>query len=415
MKAQIIIIGDEILSGAIQDKNIRPLTQWLDTLGFELTEVIITRDREDLLVSTMKTAWESADLVISTGGLGPTKDDITKCALGILSGSQLKESEQAVALATKLYARRGRTWNRELNDYHLIPEKIEVFDNPKGFAPGLMLREERKLFLATPGVPRELYAMMEETLPALIKEQFPHLDERKKMITIRTHGVPEEKIFGELCPKLWEELEVYGKVSSLPQVMGVDIHIKLKNPAHYEKQRQEIIDTFNKSPLKNYIWCYENRPVAQIVIERAREKNLTIGFAESCTGGLVSHHITDISGASVVFMGGLVTYSNEAKKACLGVKEETLDKWGAVSEQTATQMAAGAKEKLQVDIALSLTGIAGPLGGSEEKPVGTVCIGVASEKENHAKRYHFFGDRTLLKERFAQAALFKALSVIDTF
>lgn len=415
MKAQIVIIGDEVLSGSIADKNIRPLTQWLDKLGFDTTEVIITRDREDLLVAAMKRAWEASDLVISTGGLGPTKDDLTKQALALLSQSQMKESEKAINLVSKLYERRGKSWNRELNDYHLIPEKLEAFDNPKGFAPGLMLKEEGKLFLATPGVPRELYAMMEETLPAIIQNQFPQLDTREKMVTIKTHGIPEEKIFGELCPGLWEELEAYGKVSSLPQVMGVDIHIKLVNPEHFEKQRQEIIALVSKSALKENIWCFENKLLEEVVIERAREKKLTIGFAESCTGGLVSHRITNVSGSSAVLMGSLVTYSNQAKIDCLGVKEETLNKWGAVSEQTAGEMAAGACKKLKVDIAISLTGIAGPLGGSEEKPVGTVCIGEATQKESHSKRYQFTGDRALLKERFAQAALFRLLALIDIF
>jgi len=199
--------------------------------------------------------------------------------------------------------------------------------------------------------------------------------------------------------------------------VGVDIHTKLENPQRYEKQHQEIINICDKSQLKQYIWCYENKMLEEVVIERAREKKLSLGFAESCTGGLVSHKITNISGASSVFMGSLVTYSNAAKKACLGVKEETLNEWGAVSEQTAMEMAGGAKEKLQVDIALSLTGIAGPLGGSDEKPVGTVCIGQActNTNETFATKYHFFGDRALLKQRFAQAALFKALSLIDTF
>ncbi len=415
MKAQIVIIGDEVLSGSIQDKNIRPLAQWLDQLGFECNEVIITRDREDLLFAALKRAYESADLVISTGGLGPTEDDITKQVLGRLSQSELKESAAAESLVKELYQRRGKTWHRELNHYHIIPEKVEVFDNPKGFAPGLMLKEEGKLFLASPGVPRELYAMMDETLPALIKAQFPQLDSREQMVSFRTYGVPEEVIFGELCPGLWQELSHYGKVSSLPQIMGVDIHVKLTNKDNFEKQRNELIDKVQATALKEHIWSYDQKSIEEVIVAKAKEKNLTLGFAESCTGGLVAHRMTNVSGASAVFMGSLVTYSNQAKMDCLGVQEETLKSWGAVSEETATEMASGAREKLRVDIALSLTGIAGPLGGSEEKPVGTVCIGLATKVENKAKRYQFFGDRALLKERFAQAALFKALKLIDTF
>ncbi len=417
MKAQIIIIGDELLNGSIQDKNIQPLTHWLDGLGFECNQILITKDREDLLLAAMESAWEKADLVISTGGLGPTKDDITKQVMGKLTQSSMKEDPNAEALVRELYARRGKEWHRELNHYHILPEKVQPFDNPKGFAPGLMIKDQvkRKLFLATPGVPRELFAMIEETLPQLIEEFFPQIDRGDKVVTLRTYGVPEEVIFNQLCPGLWEELEKYGKVSSLPQIMGVDIHIKLHDHSDYPKKREAIIDHVNLTALKENIWAYEFKLLEEVIVEKAAAKNLKIGFAESCTGGLVAHRITNVAGSSQIFMGSLVTYSNEAKMSCLGVLAKTLDNWGAVSEQTASEMALGAREKLNLDIALSLTGIAGPGGGTEEKPVGTVCIGVATANENTAKRYNYVGDRELLKQRFAQAALMKALKIIDSF
>ena len=414
MKAQIIIIGDELLSGSIQDRNIQPLTQWLERLGFECNHIHITRDKEELLLSAMKDAWDKADLIVSTGGLGPTKDDITKQVLGKLSGSEMKESASAEQLVRHLYERRGKSWNKELNHYHILPEKVEVFDNPKGFAPGLMLKEGGKLFLATPGVPRELKAMLEETLPTLVKESFPQLDPREKVITVRTYGVPEEVIFRELCPGLWEELEKFGKVSSLPQIMGVDIHVTLFDPSDFEKKKELIRKIVDATALAPNIWSYEFKTLEEVVVQRAAEKGLKIGFAESCTGGLVAHRVTNVAGSSSVFMGSVVTYSNEAKISCLGVKAETLQQWGAVSEQTAAQMAQGAQERLDLDIALSLTGIAGPGGGSEEKPVGTVCIGVAVRNaQAKASRYHYHGDRNLLKQRFAQAALIKVLKLIS--
>jgi len=415
MKAQIIIIGDEVLNGSIQDRNIQPLLKWLDQLGFECNQVTITRDREDLLLATMQMAWEQADLVISTGGLGPTKDDITKQVLGKLSKSLLKESKNAQVLVQELYKRRGKLWHPDLNHYNIIPEKVSVFDNPQGFAPGLMYAEEGKLFLATPGVPRELNAMIEHTLPNILERHFPNIDRRQRVVSIRTYGVPEEVIFHELCPKLWESLEVFGKVSSLPQIMGVDIHIKLNLNSDYHQTKEEIIENIIPEQLKEYIWAYDNKSLEEVIIEKARKKNLKIGLAESCTGGLVANRLTNISGASSVFMGSMVTYSNESKVDCLGVDSITIEEFGAVSEETALQMARGAQEKLKVDIALSLTGIAGPLGGSEEKPVGTVCIGSSTNAEKTSKRYHFTGDRNLLKERFALAALMKMSKIIDTF
>ncbi|MAF77712.1 MAG: hypothetical protein CME60_06070 [Halobacteriovoraceae bacterium] len=415
MKAQIIIIGDELLNGSIQDKNISPLAKWLDQMGFACDQVTITKDREDLLLPVLKEAWEKSDLVITTGGLGPTEDDITKQILAKLIGSTLAPSDKAQQLVEKLYSRRDKKWNPELNHYHLIPKGVEVFDNPKGFAPGLMIKEDNRLLLATPGVPRELIAMLEETLPDIIKESFPNMDNGPKVITFRTHGIPEEKIFGELCPGLWQELSHYGKVSSLPQVIGVDIHILLKPEFRkdYQKTKETIVDLVQTKALKDYIWSNEFITLEEAVIKKASEKNLKIGFSESCTGGLVAHKITNISGSSRVFMGSLITYSNEAKKDLLGVSEEVLKTKGAVSEETALEMVQGTKEKLKVDVALSLTGIAGPLGGSKEKPVGTVCIGEAFGNSSESKQYQFFGDRALLKERFAQTALLKALKIIE--
>ena len=415
MKAQIIIIGDEVLNGSIQDRNIQPLLKWLDQLGFECNQVTITRDREDLLLATMQSAWDQADLVISTGGLGPTKDDITKQVLGKLSQSLLRESKKAQVLVEELYKRRGKLWHKDLNHYNIIPEKVNVFDNPQGFAPGLMYAENGKLFLATPGVPRELNAMIEHTLPDILEKHFPNIDRRQRVVSIRTYGIPEEIIFHELCPNLWESLENFGKVSSLPQIMGVDIHIKLNLQQDFQQTKEEIIQKIIPKQLKEYIWAYDNKSIEEVIIEKAKEKKLKIGMAESCTGGLVAHRLTNISGSSSVFMGSMVTYSNESKIDCLGVNAITIESFGAVSEETATEMASGAQEKLKVDIALSLTGIAGPLGGSDDKPVGTVCIGTSTDSEKSSKRYNFTGNRNLLKERFALAALMKILKIIESF
>jgi len=421
MKAQIIIIGDEILNGRIQDQNIHPLIRWLDQMGFDCEQITVMQDQEENLLEVLQQAWKRVNLVITTGGIGPTRDDITKTTLARLTQSKLVENEKAKELVQRLYERQGKTWNRELNHYHIIPEKVDIFDNPKGYAPGLMIKEDNddrtkaKLLLAAPGVPRELRAMINETFPQILQDVFPELDQSPKVVSIRTFGIPEEKIFGEVCPDLWNQLEAFGKVSSLPQRIGVDIHIKMSDSKQFSLHKEEIIHIFKSSKLSENIWSYEFIELEEAVIQKAMEKKLTLGLAESCTGGLVANMLTNIPGSSSVFLGGIVSYANEVKIKSLGVSSETIEKWGAVSEQTALEMATGAQKKLEVDIALSLTGIAGPGGGTEDKPVGTVCIGLATQKDQFYKRFQFSGDRLLLKERFAQMALLQTLKVIDSF
>jgi len=419
MKAQIIVIGDELLSGRISDANTAPLARWLESTGFHLSRVILTRDKEDELLPLLKSAWEDSDLVITTGGLGPTKDDITKQVFDLFingPGGTLSESVEARELVTSHYQRINKVWSPTTNHYHMLPKNLGVFSNPKGLAPGLIWESSNKVLLATPGVPRELMAMIEGPMPEILARNFklPRITDQN--LIFKTHSIPEEIIFFELMPNLWNELEEVGKVSSLPQVMGVDIVVTFKGTKQdlirEEKKWEELLI---KSPLAPHLWSVGPALIEEAVVKRAQEKGLTFGFAESCTGGLVGHRITNVMGSSSVFKGSLVTYANEAKENILKVSSDSLKEFGAVSEQVAQQMAKGAREALSVDLAVSLTGIAGPGGGSEEKPVGTICIGQASSKESRSKRYQMYGSRDHLKRRFSEIALFGLLKLIDTF
>lgn len=410
-KAQFIIIGDEILDGHIQDKNIAPLAQTLKELGVHVEQIILARDRADELFTVIDQAFRQSDLVITTGGLGPTKDDMTKEMFAKLSGGTLVENAEAKAIVTKHYERMNRPWSPERNFYHMLPQGVEAVFNPVGLAPGLSYRRNNKMILAAPGVPRELSGMLHEEFVPRIREHFSLGQKTQETFIIRTHSIPEEKIFFELEPTLWQQLEQYGRVSSLPQTFGVDIRLSQTEP----KDHPSIQELINNSQLAPYVWQYGNLSLSAFILERARAQGLSLSCAESCTGGLTASLFTDIAGSSDVFMGSAVTYSNEAKMNLLKVKEQTLKDHGAVSVQVVKEMAEGARQVFASDFAVSYSGIAGPGGGSKEKPVGTVAIAVATPQETITYLKQYYGDRKVLKERFTKRGLFYLLEAIESY
>jgi nicotinamide-nucleotide amidase len=251
--------------------------------------------------------------------------------------------------------------------------------------------------------------MVEEEFFPIIKQYFNDRIQENHQVIIRTEGIPEEKIFNELCPTLWSDLEKFGKVSSLPHTIGIDIIVSY----YGEKiQLEEIKKIINGSLLAPHVWHWGPESLPELILKKSLEKNITFSFAESCTGGLVSSKITDLSGASQVFIGSVVSYANAAKENLLDVDSNTLEKFGAVSSETAIEMAKGALNKFKTDIAISITGIAGPSGGTPEKPIGTVVIGFATINSSGAKIYTILGDRLRKKERFSDRALLTLLEMI---
>ncbi|EQC44887.1 CinA family nicotinamide mononucleotide deamidase-related protein [Bacteriovorax sp. Seq25_V] len=410
-----IIIGDELLSGKIQDLNLKWLATTLLPTKHKLVATRIIGDNEEQIKAVLTEASKESDAIIITGGLGPTKDDKTKKVLGDWIGGQMKENNQAMELAKTHYARWDREWTKELNSYHLIPEGITPLYNPIGFAPGLMLTKDNTYIFAAPGVPREFQGMLTDVILPIIDKEIGGEAEELELFNIRTYGIPEEVIFGKLCPTLWDDLEVFGSVSSLPGINGVDITIRLLKDNQVEEKKNKIKKIVYATDLAPNIWHIGLESLQEVVVMKAKEKGITFSFAESCTGGLVSSLITDISGSSTPFLGSIISYSNDVKIKQLGVKEETLKSFGAVSKETALEMAIGARERINSHIGISLTGIAGPLGGSKEKPVGTVAIGHSTSKESCSEVYNFHGDRIKLKERFAAKALSILLDQINKF
>ncbi|MBD66596.1 MAG: hypothetical protein CME62_15395 [Halobacteriovoraceae bacterium] len=415
MKIALLAIGNELLNGKTKDSNGQHLAQILNDFGFQLNAIHIAPDEKDDFRQLLDFCFQTYDIIITCGGLGPTLDDKTKNFLAEYFGKTIQYSEQALEVVKKQYQRGERVYDEEKLSYHYLPESFTTLENTVGYAPGLSFSQDNKKLFALPGVPSEFAEMVKlHIIPQLID---PHAQIKMKHVIVKTWKVPESKIFNEYVPNLWDKLAQYGEVSSLPHLLGVDIAVKLESndEDQLKSHEQKILELIQTSPLAEYIWHIGPESIEQVIINEASQKNLTIGFSESCTGGLCASRLTDISGSSQVFWGSVVSYANEVKMKSLSVSSQTLKQFGAVSEQTALEMAKGARAHLDVDIAISTTGIAGPGGGSEEKPVGTVGIGFATEKNSGSKIYQFKGSREVLKRRFSEKALMTLLEIIRGF
>ena len=408
MKFELIIIGNELLNGKIQDKNIHWFSKYCYEHNYSLTGVQIIGDSRTDFKKALDKAKLTADIIVTTGGLGPTKDDITKSMMAEYFEKEIHHCEEALEITLSHYKRGKKEYKADKLHYPQIPKDFKALYNPTGYAPGLSFEfDQGKYIFNTPGVPSEFKAVVTESITPLL----PSTDSFSKHVIIKTWRLPEVTIFTELCPDLWEKLEVYGEVSSLPHLLGVDIGIKINNA----NEEQKIIDLVNTTKLKDYIWHIGSETLEEVIIQKAKEKDIKFGFAESCTGGLCASRITDISGCSSVFWGSIVSYSNEVKMKALNVSSETLENFGAVSLETAKEMAEGAFVNMNLDIAITTTGIAGPGGATEGKPVGTVGIGMATKNKSDSKIHKFNGTREELKFRFSQMALFTLLEQINEY
>lgn len=409
MKVELLIIGNEILKGMIQDLNTKGLAHRLMKRGYYLERVQIVQDELHSLQYEIAASWKRSDAVILSGGLGPTEDDLTKKALALAFDGPIKFNQAAAEVAKKNYLRFGKNFTSALNGYDHIPEGFIPIDNPTGLAPGLCFQQEDKFLLAAPGVPREFNSMIDETFLPFLENKTQHQSGKKAQINIRTKLIPEEKIFGELCPDLWEQLATFGQVFSLPKIMGIDIGVTYEASKKYE---QEIKNIFLSSPLKENIWHIGDQDIAEVILDQLKSRKLTLSCAESCTGGLIASKLTDVPGSSQAFMGSAVCYSNQAKMNLLGVPEDIIQNKGAVSTETVEAMALGAQSRYNTDWAVATSGIAGPGGGSESKPVGTVAIAVVGPDKKFSHVYQLSGDRLKLKERFCQMAFYNLLELL---
>lgn len=404
VKLGFLAIGTELLQGKIQEANGFWLAQFLRPWSLRLENQLSVGDSPAEIKRGMDFLYQTCDLIICSGGLGPTPDDITKTVLADYFGKTVKPSAEARACAEKNYSRFDRSLPAE-HGYGFLPEGFVPLDNPSGFAPGLFFATSTHQLLAAPGVPKEFRDMLTAHFATLLTKKLVTLP-RVELLSFRSRGIPEEKIFKELCPGLWEQLAVHGAVSSLPHPMGVDVGVVTSGDPEIVRQ------IVRASALWPHVWHEGFSSLEEVLVKEAEQRSITIGLAESCTGGLCAHRLTNVPGSSRVFWGGVVSYDNSIKESALGVESETLARWGAVSEQTALQMATGARARLKTTYTLSLTGIAGPGGGSEEKPVGTLWTAVSGPTGTTARKHHFKGDREALKFRFSQAGLFALLDAV---
>jgi nicotinamide-nucleotide amidase len=376
IRAEILTIGDEILFGQIIDTN----TQWI---GSELTGIGIRTVRKSSvgdskadIVTAFAEAGSRADVVIVTGGLGPTKDDITKYAFCEYFGSNLKINEEALTLITGFFAKRGRAMT-ELNiQQAALPDNCTYVPNLWGTAPGMWFEKEGVVYVSLPGVPYEMKNLMQfEILPRL-KERFVlNIIQHK---SVRTVGIGESFLAESIAS--WENaLPNHIKLAYLPHFGQVKLRLTGTGASQevLDKELQEQVDLLIPM-IKEHIFGYDQDELESVVATLLIKQQATVGTAESCTGGFVSHKLTSLPGSSAYFQGAVVSYSNDLKIKMLGVCPDTIASYGAVSEQTAKEMAEGAREVLGTTFAVATTGIAGPDGGTEDKPVGTVWIACAT-------------------------------------
>ena len=403
MKAAIITIGDEILLGQITDTNSRYIAQELASLGIETAVMYTVADSRADIINALQRALSRAELVLITGGLGPTKDDLTKKTLADFFSAPLEFNPQVYAwLEEMLLPRRG-----EINAYNktqaYLPKGCRVLRNRRGTASGMWFEKDGKIAVSLPGVPFEMeYLMQAEVLP-LLKQKCGDL--LLAYTLLHVYNIPEAELAMRL--KAFEEQLPPGiGLAYLPSVDEVKLRLTAHGPALKELASQTQI---LKTHLQGLRFTEGEKPsnVAEVAA-LFKKRGLALATAESCTGGNIAHLITQLAGASDYFLGGIVSYANEVKQNVLGVSGADLEKFGAVSETVALQMAQGARRVTGADWAVSTTGIAGPAGGSAEKPVGTVWIGVAGPQGSFARKFVF----SSVRERNIGKASAKALELL---
>ncbi|MBS1516191.1 MAG: competence/damage-inducible protein A [Bacteroidetes bacterium] len=405
MNSKILTVGDEILIGQIVNTNAAYLGDVLFAIGMPVEKSVTIGDDEKMILDEFKDSLENYDLTIITGGLGPTHDDITKPALVKFFNDELILNEKILEYVTKLFASRNIIMPKVNEGQAMVPSKSKVIWNANGTAPGIWLEQENKVFVALPGVPYEMKAMMEESVVPMLKEKFlSNLDYVLKQKTLLTTGVGES-VLNEMIGDVLSIIK-NDKLAFLPSIEGVRLRINVKSDTEENAdKRVSEIENQIREKIGEYIFGTGNDILEEITGKLLTQKKLTLAAAESCTGGLLSSRITDVSGSSAYFLGGIVSYANEAKIEFLDIKEDTLKNYGAVSEQTAIEMAENVRKNFNSDIGISTTGIAGPTGGTAEKPVGLVYIGYSDREKTYAKQFLFSAFRERNKKRAAQEAL----------
>lgn len=406
MTVELISVGTEILLGNIVNTNAAYLAEKCALLGLSLYNQTVVGDNSERLFNAVKTALSRADIVILTGGLGPTEDDITKETIAAVFGRKLYMDEHSKERIQEYF---DQVKSRQITENNwkqaMVPEGAKVIDNHNGTAPGIILEENQKMAILLPGPPNELKPMFEESIAPLLNQMQPE-GIYSRMVKICSVGESRAETM------IKDMMETQTNPTIAPYAKTGEVHLRVTAKAKSEEEARQLMEPvveelFRRFGSRIYTTC-EDVTLEDTVVTMLKEKKYTVTTAESCSGGLLAGRILNVSGASDVYREGHITYSNEAKEKLLGVKHETLETYGAVSEQTAAEMARGAAEAADADAALSVTGIAGPSGGTKDKPVGLVYIGCYVRGKVKVKECRFAGNR----DKNRESAVVQALTLL---
>lgn len=414
MKTTIIVIGDELLIGQVTDTNSGMIARLMAPHGWEVEQVMTVADDREAIREAVGRALDSTPVVLTTGGLGPTKDDITKAVLTDIFGGELREDPDVLANVREVVERRGLKLNDLTAAQAIVPTSCRVIQNRVGTAPLMWFeRTDGHILVAMPGVPFETREMFStEVMPMLLK-RFPspdHIEHR----TLVVADISESALATRLAP--WESaLPPYAHLAYLPKpgVVRLRIDGRHTDAGFLKKEIDRLADELALLAAGN-LMCRGDITPARCLLDMLVERHLTVGTAESCTGGNIAHTITAEPGSSAAMLGGVVSYSNDVKRRLLEVSEASLEAHGAVSIPVVKEMASGARKALGCDIALATSGIAGPGGAVPGKPVGTVCIAVATPWGLWADTFHFPGNRERVIDRATTTAIIRAIRELQS-
>ena len=402
MKAQLLTIGDELLIGQTTNTNAAWLGQRLSTLGVRVGRTVTVGDERGVMLEELDRAFTDARLVVCTGGLGPTHDDLTRDVVAEYFDAPLRTNDDLLDRVRRYYEQRGREMPDAAPALAQVPEGFEILENPVGAAVGLWHEAaDGRLIAVLPGIPAEMKAIFDAAVEPRLEAQ-PGVGEVHHR-TLVTAGIPETRLqerLGDLSDALRDDVHL----AYLPSTSGVRLRLSADAERTQAAARLDEVEAVIRERAGTYVIGTGDVTLETVLGDLLRERDATIAAAESATGGLIGHRLTGVSGSSDYFLGSIVAYANAVKQTVLGVEEATLRQHGAVSEAVAIEMAEGTRAALDASMGVSTTGIAGPTGGTPDKPVGTVWVGYADASGADARRFQFVEDRALNKELFASAA-----------
>jgi nicotinamide-nucleotide amidase len=402
MRAEIIAVGSELLTPFRQDTNSLWLTNELNRVGIRVVHKAIVGDAPDEMRSTFGHALERADVIISCGGLGPTDDDRTRETVAELLGRKLKLNEEILNGIQERFRRFARTMPEINARQAMVPEGATILPNPRGTAPGLWLESRGHIVVMLPGVPHELKALFE----AEVRPRLARIAPAERLYTreLRIAGLPESEVETRVRPlyALYPDTET--TILSAPT--GIQLHPRIwsSDAAHAEAILNEITGRMALA-LGEYLYSTRGETLEEVVARLLTENRATVAVAESCTGGMLAERLTNLAGSSAYFLGGVVCYSNEMKTSLVGVPADMIEAKGAVSSEVALALADGVRRRTGATLGLGITGIAGPGGGTAEKPVGLVHVGIADERGPRERAFRFTGERDRIRSYATQTAL----------